>query len=137
LVGVSSGSNLIHVSGQVALDANGALVGKGNLEAQVVQTLANIKALVEAAGGRFSDIVPIGIFVTDPRAFSDRDGSPPVGLFAALSDRHRAGRLRIGQSGLARRDRRDGAHRLAGGGAVRPTDQLNGAARLAKLVGRP
>ena len=87
---MSSGSNLIHVSGQVALDANGALVGKGNLEAQVVQTLANIKALVEAAGGRFSDIVRIGIFVTDRAHFPivmevrRRVFSPPYPTATAL-----------------------------------------------------
>jgi enamine deaminase RidA (YjgF/YER057c/UK114 family) len=89
LVGVSSGSNLIHVSGQVALDANGALVGKEIWRLKSCRRWP-IKALVEAAGGRVSDIVRIGIFVTDRAHFPivmevrRRVFSPPYPTATAL-----------------------------------------------------
>ncbi len=61
--------NLLFISGQVALDAEGRLVGKGDVEAQARQVLANIKALVEAAGGNMDDVVKTTTFVTDMRQF--------------------------------------------------------------------
>ena len=56
----------VFISGQVALDAEGKLVGEGDAEAQTEQVFRNLRSVVEACGGTMDDIVKITIFVTDP-----------------------------------------------------------------------
>jgi 2-iminobutanoate/2-iminopropanoate deaminase len=69
---VAEGSRLVFISGQVPQDANGQLVGKGDIAAQTRQVLANIRAAVEAAGGTVRDINKITIFMVelDPAAYA-------------------------------------------------------------------
>jgi 2-iminobutanoate/2-iminopropanoate deaminase len=57
--------HLIFVSGQVARNAAGETVGKGDIRAQTRQTLENVKAVLEAAGATMDDIVKVTVFVTD------------------------------------------------------------------------
>ena len=54
----------IHVSGQVALDAKGTLVGAGDLRAQTRQVFENLRAILEANGATFADVVKIGTYLT-------------------------------------------------------------------------
>ncbi len=58
---------IVTISGQVAWSKNGNMVGKGNFQAQAVQAIKNIKACVEAAGGKLDDVVDLLSFVTDMR----------------------------------------------------------------------
>ncbi len=60
---------VVHLKGQVSLDAAGEVVGPGDMRAQVAQVLANIRAALEAAGGRLSDIFALTQYTTDIRAF--------------------------------------------------------------------
>ena len=69
-VRVESGP-LLFISGQVALDADGRLVGEGDLRAQAVQVLENLKAILADQGADMSDIVKVTVYVTDIRAFDD------------------------------------------------------------------
>jgi len=62
--GVQSG-NMIYVSGQVAVNPDGQIVGKGDMRAQTRQTLENIKAVLAVAGVTMDDVVKINSFVTD------------------------------------------------------------------------
>jgi len=62
---------LLFVSGQVALNAEGKLVGEGDLRAQAVQVHENIKAILESEGAAMADIVKVTVYVTDIRAFND------------------------------------------------------------------
>lgn len=55
----------VYVSGQVAIDDGGKLVGEGDPEAQVEQVFRNLKTVVEAAGGTLDDVVTLHIYVTD------------------------------------------------------------------------
>lgn len=57
--------NTIYLAGQVALDENGGIVGKGDFEAQHRQCLENIRRILEAAGAKMSDIVWILWFIKD------------------------------------------------------------------------
>jgi len=57
--------NMVFVAGMLALDAGGQIVGKGDAGAQTRQVLENVKAIVEAAGGRMSDIVKTTVYITD------------------------------------------------------------------------
>ena len=54
----------IHVSGQIANDLEGNLVGSGDLRAQTRQVFENLKAILEANGATFADVVKIGTYVT-------------------------------------------------------------------------
>jgi len=62
---------LLFVSGQVALDREGKLVGKGDVKAQAVQVLENIKAILEANGASMQDVIKVTVFVTDIRHFQE------------------------------------------------------------------
>lgn len=57
--------NIVYVSGMLALDKQGKLVGAGDVAAQTRQVLENIKDVLEAAGGSMSDVVFNAIFLAD------------------------------------------------------------------------
>jgi enamine deaminase RidA (YjgF/YER057c/UK114 family) len=54
----------IYASGQLALDAGGNLVGKGNLAAQTEQVFENLARVLEANGATFDHVVKIQTYVT-------------------------------------------------------------------------
>ena len=47
----------VYISGQVALDREGELVGPGDIRAQARQVLENLKAALEAVGASFDQYV--------------------------------------------------------------------------------
>ncbi|MBC9713328.1 RidA family protein [Streptomyces sp. TRM66268-LWL] len=55
----------IAVSGQLALDERGELVGPGDPEAQGRQVFENLRRCLAAAGASFDDVVKLTYFVTD------------------------------------------------------------------------
>ena len=57
--------HVVHLTGQVAWDAEENIVGKGDVEAQTRQCLVNIERLLGAAGGRLADIVSLTTYFTD------------------------------------------------------------------------
>lgn len=63
--------NIIYVSGQVAFDSQGSIVGTGDIKAQTRQVLENIKAVLDQAGATMDDIVKVTVFITDMDQFSD------------------------------------------------------------------
>lgn len=62
--GMKSG-NTVFVSGTIPNDAEGNVVGKGDIEAQTERVLQSIKAILEAAGGTMEDVVMNHVFITD------------------------------------------------------------------------
>jgi enamine deaminase RidA (YjgF/YER057c/UK114 family) len=56
---------VLFVAGQVAVNAAGAIVGRGDLVAQFRQTCANLQAVITAAGGDMTDFVKLTIYVLD------------------------------------------------------------------------
>ena len=61
---VKSG-RLVFLAGQVAMGADGAIVGKADLVAQFRQTCANLQTVLSAAGGEMADLVKLTIYVLD------------------------------------------------------------------------
>jgi enamine deaminase RidA (YjgF/YER057c/UK114 family) len=59
----------VFVAGQLARDAKGTLVGKGDMGAQIRQVGENIKTALAAAGCTLADIVKMTTYVTDMDAF--------------------------------------------------------------------
>jgi len=62
---IASGGRTVLISGQVALDAKGALVGKDDYRAQTRQVFENLKAALAAAGGSFENVVKLNYYVLD------------------------------------------------------------------------
>ena len=56
---------LLFLSGQVALDAEGRLVGRGDLELQTRTTFGNIRSLLTAAGSTMEHVLKLTYFVRD------------------------------------------------------------------------
>ncbi|HLU79578.1 MAG TPA: Rid family detoxifying hydrolase [Burkholderiaceae bacterium] len=64
-----SGGRTVYLSGQIGLEpGTGELVSE-NFEGQVRQAFANLKAVIEAAGGTLDDIVKLTLFLTDLSKF--------------------------------------------------------------------
>ncbi|MER7741611.1 RidA family protein [Streptomyces sp. NPDC096538] len=62
---VTGTGRLVAVSGQLALDEDGALVGEDNAGAQARQVFENLRRCLAAAGATFDDVVKLTYFVTD------------------------------------------------------------------------
>ncbi|MEO9877353.1 MAG: RidA family protein [Anderseniella sp.] len=60
---------VVHLKGQVSLDATGTIVGSGDMRTQVRQVLTNIEAVLAAAGGRMGDVISLVHYTTDIAAF--------------------------------------------------------------------
>jgi reactive intermediate/imine deaminase len=59
--------DLLFVSGCIAVDAAGRLVGGDDVVAQARQVLANLEAVLAAAGATLRDVVKVTVFLTDVR----------------------------------------------------------------------
>lgn len=59
------GGRTIYISGQVAFDAAGQLVGRGDLTAQTKQVFANLATALKAAGATFNDVVKVNYYMLD------------------------------------------------------------------------
>ncbi|SCK41725.1 RidA family protein [Streptomyces sp. WMMB 322] len=55
----------VAVSGQIALDEKGDVVGRGDPAAQARQVFANLRRCLAAAGAGFEDVVKLTFFTTD------------------------------------------------------------------------
>jgi enamine deaminase RidA (YjgF/YER057c/UK114 family) len=55
----------VYVSGQVALDPSGALVGEGDLRAQARQVFENLRVALEAVGAGFDQVVKLNLYLLD------------------------------------------------------------------------
>ncbi|HEV8672768.1 MAG TPA: RidA family protein [Methylomirabilota bacterium] len=70
-VKVTGTGTTLYISGQVAQDRKGNIVGKGDFAAQARQVLKNLKAMVEAGGGTLADVVKLTFYLTDVRYRQD------------------------------------------------------------------
>jgi reactive intermediate/imine deaminase len=62
--------NTVYCSGQIPLDpASGALV-EGDIATQARRAFDNLKAVCEAGGGGFGDVVRLGLYLTDLAQFA-------------------------------------------------------------------
>jgi enamine deaminase RidA (YjgF/YER057c/UK114 family) len=62
---VTTTGRLAFVSGQIALDADGKLVGPGDLAAQTEQSLANLHRVITTLGADWTDVVKFTWFLVD------------------------------------------------------------------------
>lgn len=67
--------DLAFLSGFIAVDEQGALVGGNDVVAQARQVFANLEAALRAAGSSFADVLKVTVYLTD---ISDRARINPV-----------------------------------------------------------
>lgn len=60
---------LLFVSGQAALAADGTLVGAGDFDVQAEQTFRNLQRVLEAGGSSLEHVVKVTIYLTDMSNF--------------------------------------------------------------------
>ncbi len=60
--GVEAGG-FLYVAGMLPLDANGDLVGVGDVVRQTEQVLDNVGEVLRAAGATFDDVVRVGVYL--------------------------------------------------------------------------
>jgi 2-iminobutanoate/2-iminopropanoate deaminase len=65
VVEVTGPAKTIYISGQIAFDKDGKLVGAGDMKAQAEQVFKNLQAALEAAGAKFTDVVKMNSYITD------------------------------------------------------------------------
>ncbi len=70
VVTVNGPGKTIYVAGQLARDADGNIVGPGDMRAQLEQTFKNLDLCLKAAGAGWADVVKSNTYVTDYEAFS-------------------------------------------------------------------
>ena len=58
------GGRLVYVSGQVAWDASGNIVGKGDVGAQARQVFRNLRQVLQAAGGDLGSLMKMTTYIT-------------------------------------------------------------------------
>jgi len=62
---------VVYCSGQIALDpASGAMVGGGDVEAETRQVLANLQAVLQAAGSSPAQVVRTTVYLVDLADFT-------------------------------------------------------------------
>ena len=73
LVDVPAGTRLVIISGQVALDSAGKVVGS-TMKVQTTQVFENLKVALAAVGATFNDVIKLNSYVTSmaqAQAFRD------------------------------------------------------------------
>jgi 2-iminobutanoate/2-iminopropanoate deaminase len=61
--------DLLFLSGQASIGADGSIVGVGDFDTQLAQTFANIEKVLAAAGSDLSRVVKVTIYLTDMANF--------------------------------------------------------------------
>lgn len=68
---IAATGRMIFVAGQIPLDpVTGAIVGGEDVTQQTEQVIANLKAILTAAGADFSDVVKTTVFLVDMNDFA-------------------------------------------------------------------
>ena len=85
---------IVYIAGQVALDAQGNLVGKGDVEAQADQVFRNLSTALAAVGCTARDVAKFTVFMRDAKQVASyrkaRDrfvasGTPPASTLVEVS----------------------------------------------------
>lgn len=64
-VSVATGSKLVFIAGQVAVDGDGATVGVGDYAAQIEQCYLNVATALAEVGASFDDVAKLTVYVVD------------------------------------------------------------------------
>lgn len=70
----ATGSRQIHVAGTISKNADGEMVGVGDIERQTEQVLENIALVLESEGATLSDVIRRRVFTVDLERFVSDGG---------------------------------------------------------------
>lgn len=76
---IPADARIVLIGGQNAVDSQGAIVGKGDIERQAGKALENLLILLEAAGGRLDDLVKVTVVLAQ-----DQDLNAAFGAWMAF-----------------------------------------------------
>ncbi|HMD05256.1 MAG TPA: RidA family protein [Candidatus Binatus sp.] len=96
VVTIAGPTKLLFISGQVAIDKEGKVVGPGDLKAQIRQAARNLKDALTAAGATAADIVKTNTYIVnykqsdysamrEARAELFPDGEPPASTMVGVT----------------------------------------------------
>lgn len=96
-------SNLVFLSGQIPLDPATGKIVDGGIAEQTTQVMANLAAVLEAAGVRFANVAKTTIYLTDLADFQvvneiyakSFTGTPPARATVQVSALPRGSRVEI------------------------------------------
>lgn len=61
-------NGMLYTSGQIALTPSGEMI-ENDIKKQTIQIFENLKAILDASNSSFSDVIKVGIFLTDMNDF--------------------------------------------------------------------
>jgi 2-iminobutanoate/2-iminopropanoate deaminase len=68
---IAASGQMVFVAGQIPLDPqSGEIIGTGDVAAQTQQVMANLAAILTAAGAKFQDVVKTSVFLKDMNDFA-------------------------------------------------------------------
>lgn len=76
----TTGGTQVHLSGMVALDIDGAVIGRGDMAVQAAMSYANVGRALAATGAMPADVVSCTVFATDLDAYR-KFGAPVAAEF--------------------------------------------------------
>ena len=82
--------DMLFLAGQVGVDANGAIVGFGDVAEQTRQSVANMEVVLRDGGFELSDVVSVTVFLTDLANFGEFDAA-----YAEAFGSHRPARATV------------------------------------------
>jgi len=68
----AQGGKTVYIAGQVAMDKDSHVVGRGDLVAQFRQVCENLKAVVTARGGQLDDVLKLTLYVLSKTEYKAR-----------------------------------------------------------------
>ena len=90
-------NGFIYTAGQIALDPATGQVVEGGIAEQTTRVMANLKAVLEAAGSSFSQVVKTTVFLMDMADFTAMNE-----VYARAFGDHKPARSTVAVSGLPR-----------------------------------
>jgi enamine deaminase RidA (YjgF/YER057c/UK114 family) len=101
---VTASGRLAFISGQVALDADGKLVGPDDLAAQTRQALGNVHRVLRTLGANWPDVIRFSWYVTDTSEIQVIRDIRDEFIRPALGDRPNPASTLVQVAGLFRPD---------------------------------
>jgi len=89
------GHGFLFTAGQIGLDPATGKLADGGIEAQTRRVLENLKAVVEAAGGSFTQVMKTTVYLTDLSHFQAMNQ-----IYAAYFEGHSPARSTVGVAQL-------------------------------------
>ncbi len=65
----AKGGGMVFTAGQVAWDESGEVTALGDVRQQTIQTLDNVKAVLEEGGASLDDVLKCNVYLTDMKNF--------------------------------------------------------------------